>query len=44
MDTKSEEANMIEKVYNFDWSLTSLGPMDLWEPAIKTAMRIQKFY
>ncbi|CAG8461150.1 9885_t:CDS:2 [Dentiscutata heterogama] len=37
-DTKSEEANMINMVYNFDWSSTSLGPMDSWEPTIKTAM------
>ncbi|CAG8445676.1 14665_t:CDS:2 [Dentiscutata erythropus] len=34
-DAKNEQANM---VYNFDWSSTSLGPIDLWEPAIKTAM------
>ncbi|CAG8578112.1 21391_t:CDS:2 [Dentiscutata erythropus] len=34
-DAKREQAIM---VYNLDWSSTSLGPMDLWEPTIKTAM------
>ncbi|CAG8489719.1 2419_t:CDS:2, partial [Dentiscutata heterogama] len=36
-DIKNEEPNFVDIVYNFDWSSTLLGPMDSWEPALKTA-------
>ncbi|CAG8453876.1 16134_t:CDS:2 [Dentiscutata heterogama] len=39
-NTENEEANIINLVYNFDWSSTSLGPMDSWEPVIKTVMGV----
>ncbi|KAF0544564.1 PAS domain S-box protein [Gigaspora margarita] len=32
---KSEKSNFINMVYNYDWSSTSLGPIDRWDPAIK---------
>ncbi|KAF0550189.1 protein-histidine kinase [Gigaspora margarita] len=37
-NTENEEVNMKNMVNNYDWSSTILGPMDLWEPTIKTAM------
>ncbi|KAF0555765.1 hybrid sensor histidine kinase/response regulator [Gigaspora margarita] len=27
-------------VYNFDWSSTPLGPMDVWDPALKNVTNI----
>ncbi|CAG8493062.1 15810_t:CDS:2 [Dentiscutata heterogama] len=36
-DTKNEESAII---YNFDWSMTSLGPIDSWEPMIKNALNL----
>ncbi|KAF0527409.1 protein-histidine kinase [Gigaspora margarita] len=32
-----ENENFANEVYNYDWSSTPLGPMDSWDPAIKTA-------
>ncbi|KAF0511708.1 protein-histidine kinase [Gigaspora margarita] len=34
-DTENEQSTII---YNYDWSTTSLGPMDSWEPVIKNAL------
>ncbi|KAF0511692.1 protein-histidine kinase [Gigaspora margarita] len=34
-DTENEESTII---YNYDWSTTSLGPIDSWEPIIKNAL------
>ncbi|KAF0468055.1 PAS domain S-box protein [Gigaspora margarita] len=34
-DTKNEQSTI---VYNYDWSTTSLGPMDSWEPIIKNTL------
>ncbi|RIB28825.1 hypothetical protein C2G38_2156931 [Gigaspora rosea] len=34
-DTENEQSIII---YNYDWSKTSLGPMDSWEPTIKNAL------
>ncbi|KAF0511703.1 PAS domain S-box protein [Gigaspora margarita] len=34
-DTENEQSTII---YNYDWSTTSLGPMDSWEPMIKNAL------
>ncbi|RIB06139.1 hypothetical protein C2G38_538757 [Gigaspora rosea] len=38
--TYNEESNFNDKIYNFDWSSTSLGPMDSWDPAYKTAINL----
>ncbi|KAF0554344.1 protein-histidine kinase [Gigaspora margarita] len=35
--TESEESTI---VYNYDWSKTSLGPMDSWDPIIKNAVNL----
>ncbi|CAG8677370.1 13890_t:CDS:2, partial [Dentiscutata heterogama] len=32
------EIDIKEMTYNYDWSSTSLGPMDTWEPLLKTAV------
>ncbi|RIB28834.1 hypothetical protein C2G38_1349625 [Gigaspora rosea] len=34
-DTENEEFTI---VYNYDWSTTSLGPMDSWDPKIKNSL------
>ncbi|KAF0544561.1 protein-histidine kinase [Gigaspora margarita] len=39
-DFKNEASNFNDIIYNFDWSTTSLGPMDSWDPAYKTAMNL----
>ncbi|RIB28824.1 hypothetical protein C2G38_1348582 [Gigaspora rosea] len=36
-DTENEESTFI---YNYDWSTTSLGPMESWEPMIKNALHL----
>ena len=38
-----ENENFTNEVYNYDWSSTPFGPMDSWDPAIKTATVIHKF-
>ncbi|RIB08645.1 hypothetical protein C2G38_2211141 [Gigaspora rosea] len=33
-------SNLIERFYNYDWSSTSLGPVDSWEPQIKSIVNL----
>ncbi|CAG8468300.1 7749_t:CDS:10, partial [Scutellospora calospora] len=37
---KNDEPSFKDMVYNYDWSSTLLGPMDLWDPAIKNAVNL----
>ncbi|CAG8738851.1 499_t:CDS:2, partial [Dentiscutata heterogama] len=37
---ESEASNIIDLVNNYDWSATSLGPMDSWKPALKNAVNV----
>ncbi|CAG8467292.1 9080_t:CDS:10 [Scutellospora calospora] len=37
---ENEKTSLINMVYNYDWSSTLLGPMDSWEPALKTATNL----
>ncbi|CAG8442393.1 9607_t:CDS:10 [Scutellospora calospora] len=39
-DAENESSNHINMAYNYDWSTTSLGPIDSWDPTIKTAFNI----
>ncbi|RIB06822.1 hypothetical protein C2G38_2115208 [Gigaspora rosea] len=34
-DIENEESKFINMVYNYDWSSTSLGPIDTWDPVLK---------
>ncbi|RIB06215.1 hypothetical protein C2G38_2148152 [Gigaspora rosea] len=34
-DIENEESKFINMVYNCDWSSTSLGPIDTWDPVLK---------
>ncbi|KAF0450125.1 PAS domain S-box protein [Gigaspora margarita] len=36
--SNNEDSNLIERFYNYDWSSTSLGPIDSWEPQIKSIL------
>ncbi|CAG8437594.1 11679_t:CDS:10 [Scutellospora calospora] len=36
-DSKNDVSNII---YNYDWSKTSLGPIESWEPAVKNALNL----
>ncbi|RIB29812.1 hypothetical protein C2G38_2154285 [Gigaspora rosea] len=36
--SNNENSNLIRRFYNYDWSSTSLGPIDLWEPQIKSIL------
>ncbi|RIB22998.1 hypothetical protein C2G38_2074139, partial [Gigaspora rosea] len=37
-DIENEESKFINMVYNYDWSSTSLGPIDTWDPVLKHVM------
>ncbi|RIB16738.1 hypothetical protein C2G38_2090068 [Gigaspora rosea] len=37
-DIENEESKFINMVYNYDWSSTSLGPIDIWDPVLKHVM------
>ncbi|RIB29047.1 hypothetical protein C2G38_1271384 [Gigaspora rosea] len=37
---KNNKQNFINTVYNYDWSSTSLGTMDSWDPAFKNAVTL----
>ncbi|KAF0559598.1 protein-histidine kinase [Gigaspora margarita] len=37
---KNDKKTFINTVYNYDWSSTSLGPMDSWDPAFKNAVTL----
>ncbi|CAG8458789.1 621_t:CDS:2 [Dentiscutata heterogama] len=37
---ENEESNLVDILNNYDWSTTSLGPMDSWEPAFKASVNI----
>ncbi|KAF0421112.1 protein-histidine kinase [Gigaspora margarita] len=39
-NVKNEESNFINMFYNYDWSSTSLGPIDTWDPALKNVMNL----
>ncbi|KAF0375604.1 PAS domain S-box protein [Gigaspora margarita] len=36
--SNNETSNLLERLYNYDWSSTSLGPIDSWEPQIKSIL------
>ncbi|KAF0438406.1 protein-histidine kinase [Gigaspora margarita] len=36
--SNNENSNLLERFYNYDWSSTSLGPIDSWEPQIKSIL------
>ncbi|RIB29215.1 hypothetical protein C2G38_2155903 [Gigaspora rosea] len=36
--SNNENSNLLERFYNYDWSSTSLGPIDSWEPQIKSVL------
>ncbi|RIB28185.1 hypothetical protein C2G38_2239667 [Gigaspora rosea] len=36
--SNNENSNLLERFYNCDWSSTSLGPIDSWEPQIKSIL------
>ncbi|KAF0559600.1 protein-histidine kinase [Gigaspora margarita] len=40
LSTHGGKQNYIDAVYNYDWSSTSLGPMDSWDPAFKNAVNL----
>ncbi|CAG8770245.1 10840_t:CDS:1, partial [Dentiscutata heterogama] len=35
---ENKDSTIIDLVNNYDWSTTSLGPMDSWNPALKNAV------
>ncbi|RIB20669.1 hypothetical protein C2G38_2035047 [Gigaspora rosea] len=37
---EEDESDFVSNVYNYDWSSTSLGPMELWDTSIKNAMNL----
>ncbi|RIB11768.1 hypothetical protein C2G38_2202576 [Gigaspora rosea] len=37
-DSNNENLNLLERFYNHDWSSTSFGPIDSWEPQIKSIL------
>ncbi|KAF0402743.1 protein-histidine kinase [Gigaspora margarita] len=37
---ENEDSNIADLVNNYDWSATSLGPMDTWKPALKNAVNV----
>ncbi|CAG8631279.1 13515_t:CDS:2, partial [Dentiscutata heterogama] len=37
---KNEESDFVSTVYNYDWSSTSLGPMELWDTSLKNAVNL----
>ncbi|RIB11766.1 hypothetical protein C2G38_2202573 [Gigaspora rosea] len=37
-DSNNENLNPLERFYNRDWSSTSFGPIDSWEPQIKSIL------
>ncbi|RIB22122.1 hypothetical protein C2G38_1028074 [Gigaspora rosea] len=38
--SNNENSNLLERFYNYDWSSTSLGPIDSWEPQIKSILNL----
>src|SRR5512138_1091426 len=40
LDFLSGGGEMGERIRNFDWSKTSLGPPEFWEQSLKTCIRI----
>ncbi|RIB30715.1 hypothetical protein C2G38_1422481 [Gigaspora rosea] len=39
-NNEDDEPDFVSNVYNYDWSSTSLGPMELWDNSITNAVVI----
>ncbi|KAF0536678.1 protein-histidine kinase [Gigaspora margarita] len=37
---EDDEPDFVNTVYNYDWSSTSLGPMELWDASLKNAVNL----
>ncbi|RIB28148.1 hypothetical protein C2G38_1585562 [Gigaspora rosea] len=37
---EEDESDFVSNVYNYDWSSTSLGPMELWDTSLKNAVNL----